>query len=143
MTEERPEPDRAPISWDALAAELAATREEAGRRGDDDPATWDAVAAALASRVADRPVTEEPVPALPPEAELPPAVPVPLPVSEPDPDPEPLELLDPVALRGGLEALLFVVDDPVDEETLAAALRCPEEQVREGLVALAAGYDER
>ena len=36
-----------------------------------------------------------------------------------------------------------MVDDPVDEETLAAALRCPEEQVREGLAALAAAYDHR
>ena len=37
---------------------------------------------------------------------------------------EPLELLGPEELRGGLEALLFVMDNPVDEETLAAALRC-------------------
>ena len=37
--------------------------------------------------------------------------------------------LDPETLRGGLEALLFVMGSPVDEECLAAALRCPEEQV--------------
>ena len=42
------------------------------------------------------------------------------------------ELLDPEELAGGLEALLFVMDDPVDEETLAGALRCPVEQVRSG-----------
>ena len=143
MTEERPEPERAPISWDALAAELAATREQAEQRGDDDPATWDAVAAALASRVAERPATEGPVPPVPAEEELPLAPREPEPQPAPEPAPEPLELLDPVELRGGLEALLFVVDDPVDEETLAAALRCPEEQVREGLAALAAAYDGR
>ena len=57
MTEQEP----APISWDALAAELEATREEGESRGDADPATWDAVAKALATRVADRPL-EEPEP---------------------------------------------------------------------------------
>ena len=35
------------------------------------------------------------------------------------------------------------MDDPVDEDTLAAALRCTVEQVRTGLADLAAGYDER
>ena len=143
--EERPGPERAPISWDALAAELAATREQAEERGDADPATWDAVAAALASRVGERPVTEGPVPVVPDEDELPLTArpPEAAPEPEPEPEPEPVELLDPVELRGGLEALLFVVDDPVDEETLAAALRCPEEQVRDGLAALASAYDER
>ena len=56
---------------------------------------------------------------------------------------EPPELLDPGALRGGLEALLFVVDGPADEETLAAALRCPPGQVRTGLTELADDYDRR
>jgi segregation and condensation protein B len=50
---------------------------------------------------------------------------------------------DPEALRGGLEALLFVVDAPVDEVTLAAALRCPVGRVREELAGLAADYDQR
>ena len=50
---------------------------------------------------------------------------------------------DPVDLKGGLEALLFVVDAPVDEETLAAALRCPLAQVRAALAALAGDYDRR
>ena len=54
MTEKEP----VPISWDALAAELEATREEAESRGDADPATWDAVARALAGRVAERPAEE-------------------------------------------------------------------------------------
>ena len=35
------------------------------------------------------------------------------------------------------------MDDPVDEETLAAALRCPAEQVQAGLAELAADYDRR
>jgi segregation and condensation protein B len=150
--QERPEP--APISWDALAAELEATRVEAEDRGDADPATWDAVARELATRVADRPVEEsapEPVaepdplpdpgadPVPPPQDPTPPDVPV----GEPAPEEEPLELLSPEELAGGLEALLFVMDDPVDEETLAGALRCTVEQVRAGLAELAAGYDER
>ena len=65
-TRDRAGPPRAaPISWDALAAELEATRAEAEDRGDADPATWDAVARELATRVAERPaeVAEpEPVP---------------------------------------------------------------------------------
>lgn len=141
MTDERPEQVPAPISWDALAAELAATREQAEQRTDADPTAWDAVASALASRVAERPVPDGPVPLVPDEDELPPAPRVPDP--ELQPEPESLELLDAVELRGGLEALLFVVDDPVDEGTLATALRCPVEQVRVGLTDLAAGYDER
>ncbi|RBY87584.1 SMC-Scp complex subunit ScpB [Blastococcus sp. TF02A-30] len=138
----RPEP--APFSWDALAAELAATREEAESRGEADPATWDAVAAELASRVAERPVEEDEVPPVPVEDPDVPAVPEPEP--EPEPEPaveEPLELLDPVELRGGLEALLFVMDDPVDEPTLAGALRCDVAQVRTGLAELAEGYAAR
>jgi len=150
--EQPPEEARTPISWDRLAAELASTREEAETRGDADPGTWDAVATELAARVAERPVpqaqppvvdpADEPVaqPALVPELE-------PVPDSEQDPAPgtrpEPLEELDPETLRGGLEALLFVVDGPVGDETLAAALRCPIEQVRSGLDELAADYDAR
>jgi segregation and condensation protein B len=139
--------DNAPISWDALAAELAATRVEAEARGDADPQTWDAVASQLAARVAERepdaveelPPVEEPAPLPPPVA----AVRAPEP--EPEAEPEQLEiaLLEPEQLRGGLEALLFVVDNPVDVATLAAALRCPPSQVTEGLAALAEDYDRR
>ena len=146
---EPPEEDRAPISWEALASELAATREEAEQRGDADPETWDAVAAELAARV-----TEQPLPEPPPLVVVPPvdeeddeeddeadaaeeAAPV-----EPQEE-APLVPLAPELLRGGLEALLFVMDSPVDEETLAAALRCPPEQVPQGLAELAADYDER
>ncbi len=134
----------APISWEALAAELAATRREAERRGEDDPAAWDTVAAELAARVSDLPVDVPDVAPVPVEddGDAAPAV-APAPDPEPEPEPEPLELLDPVELRGGLEALLFVMDDPVDEETLAGALRCDREQVRAGLAELAAGYDAR
>ena len=150
MTDERPQQDRPPISWDALAAELAATREQAEARGEADPGAWDAVAAQLAARVAERPVEEAPVPPVPADADT-----VPMPEPEPraaveptaapeaDQDPEPGEELDPGELRGALEALLFVVDDPVDEQTLAATLRCTVDQVRTGLTELAAGYDER
>jgi segregation and condensation protein B len=46
-------------------------------------------------------------------------------------------------VRGGVEALLFVMDNPVDEQTLAATLRCGAEQVRAALAELAEGYEER
>ena len=144
MTDEHPDQERAPVSWDALAAELEATRAAAGERGDADPAAWNAVAAQLAARVAERPVEDGPVLRIPLDDEV---VPEPAPEPEPGPAPVPepghLQRLDPVELRGGLEALLFVVDDPVDEQTLAAALRCPAEQVRAGLADLAASYDAR
>jgi segregation and condensation protein B len=149
---ERREP--APISWDALAAELAATRQDAERRGDADPGTWDAVAKELAARVAERPVEEGEVPPVPVEDEpglVPPQDPTPpdvrvgepAPGAEPEPDPEPEQLLDPAEVRGGLEALLFVMDNPVDAQTLAGALRCPVDQVRTGLAELADDYRER
>jgi segregation and condensation protein B len=141
------EQEPAPISWDALAAELEATREQAESRGDADPATWDAVAKALASKVAEHPVEAPPEPPpVPAEEPEPPAqdpTPADVPAGEPAPEEEPLELLSPEELSGGLEALLFVMDDPVDEDTLAGALRCSVEQVRAGLDELAAGYDER
>ena len=135
----------APISWEALAAELAATREEAARRGEDDPAAWDAVAAELAARVSELPVEEAEVAPVPLEDDddAPAAVPAPVPAPDPEPEPEPLELLDPEELRGGLEALLFVVDDPIDEVALAGALRCDVGQVRTGLAELAESYDAR
>ncbi|PWW24447.1 segregation and condensation protein B [Geodermatophilus normandii] len=134
--------ERAPFSWEALAAELEATREEeAGRPDAADPAIWDAVAAELAARVAERPApAADDVPPVPAEPE-----PLPLPGLElpAAPEPEPEADLDPVELRGGLEALLFVADGPVDEATLAAALRCPVARVRAALADLAADCDAR
>ena len=141
MSGERPpDGERTPISWEALAAELAATREEAEERGTADPATWDAVAGELAGRVTERPVEPPPLAAVPVEEDG--APPEPAPVEGPAAEEERVEL-DPGTLRGGLEALLFVMDSPVDEEDLAAALRCPEPQVRQGLADLAADYDRR
>ena len=143
--DDRPREEPAPISWEALAAELAATRQEAESRGEDDPAAWDAVAAELAARVSDLPVEAPDVAPVPVEDDgdaAPPFTPA-EPGPAAGPEPEPLELLDPVELRGGLEALLFVMDDPVDEDTLAGALRCDVDQVRSGLAELAAGYDAR
>ncbi|SOC49340.1 segregation and condensation protein B [Blastococcus aggregatus] len=144
-----PRDEPAPISWEALAAELAATREVAASRGEDDPAAWDAVAAELAARVSDLPVEEPEVAPVPLEddGDTPATAPAPEPEpetgAEPEQVPEALELLDPDELRGGLEALLFVMDDPVDEVTLAGALRCDLIQLRTGLAELAAGYDAR
>ena len=147
--QDRPDGDPAPISWDALAAELSATRQEAESRGEADPGTWDAVAAELAAWVAERPADQPPVPVEPPSEPEPPAqdpTPADVPAGEPapvEPVEEPLELLGPEELRGGLEALLFVMDDPVDEESLAGALRCTPEQVRTGLAELVEAYDQR
>jgi segregation and condensation protein B len=136
--------DRPPVSWDALAAELAATREEVEERDGADPATWDAVAAELAARVAERPApVTEPGPVEEPAPLAPPVVAVPEAEPEPELEPEPEPDLDPAALRGGLEALLFVVDTPVDEVTLAGALRCPVPRARTLLVELAEDYDRR
>jgi segregation and condensation protein B len=106
------------------------------------------VARRLAARVAERPdAGEEPPPV---EEPAPLAPPVAVRVAEPEPEPETSEseqlelaVLDPDELRGGLEALLFVMDDPVDEATLAAALRCPPTQVSTGLAELAEDYDRR
>jgi segregation and condensation protein B len=140
--------DRTPISWDTLAAELSSTRQAAEDRGEADPTTWDAVAAELAARVAERPVEEPPLPAPVVEPPVQDPTPADVPAGEPAPAPdepadEPLQLLDPEELLGGLEALLFVMDDPVDEATLAAALRCSGDQVRTGLADLAVDYDRR
>jgi segregation and condensation protein B len=140
--------ERPPISWEALAAELSATREEAEARGEGDPAAdpeaWDAVARDLAARVAERPEQVEDLAPVEEPAPLPPPVAA-APEPEADDEPEQLEIavLEPEVLRGGLEALLFVMDDPVDEPSLAAALRCPEGQVRTGLAELAEDYDRR
>jgi segregation and condensation protein B len=145
VSEEEPRP----FSWDAVAAELAATREEAERRGDGDAGAWDAVAAELAARVSERPVEEVPVDPVPVEDEDLGARPAGEPDEEPPallpepPSEEEYAELDPVELRGGLEALLFVMEAPVDDETLAAALHCPVAQVADGLRDLAAEYDER
>jgi segregation and condensation protein B len=145
---EPPPEERTPISWEALAAELAASRTAAAERGeglgDDEPGAWDSVAADLAARVAERPVPVEEPPPLAVLADEPAAAEA---EPEPEPEPEPVEELllplDPDALRGGLEALLFVMDDPVDEATLASALHCPVDQVSAGLPELAGDYDRR
>jgi segregation and condensation protein B len=182
MTSE-PRSDRAPISWEALAAELASELTgDAGEIAAGHPVeAWDAVAARLAAGLgaptADEaavaeavPATDDPEPAREdgPDAGLaevraplgraPLAAPVELVVvDQPEPvveetvplpagDPATGEVAatdDPVALRAGLEALLFVVDAPVDEITLAAALRCPVARGRAELAGLAADYDQR
>jgi segregation and condensation protein B len=116
------------------------------------------VASELAARVAERPADPPPaaVPVPPEPGEPEPDEPGPaedptpadVPAGEPAPGEEgpadePRQPLDPAEVRGGLEALLFVMDGPVDEETLAAALRCPLDQVRSGLAELSEAYDER
>ncbi|WP_241175881.1 SMC-Scp complex subunit ScpB [Modestobacter sp. KNN46-3] len=156
----------APFSWDAVAAELAATLEE----HDEEAlaAGWGQVAAQLAADLgtpAGAPPVDVPDPDLAPDLAPDPAgrlgrAPAAPPVElEVVPEPEaPVEEavaaapvidepmadeLDPAVLRGGLEALLFVVDSAIDEGSLAAALRCPVARVRAELTALAADYDGR
>ncbi|HYO37546.1 MAG TPA: SMC-Scp complex subunit ScpB [Geodermatophilus sp.] len=133
--------DRGPVSWEALAAELAATREDCDPGAD--PAVWDAVAAELAARVAERPAPPaDEVPEVPDEPLVLPGMPAD-PDPEPEPESEPEVELGPVELRGGLEALLFVADGPADEATLAATLRVAVPRVRAALAELAAAYDDR
>jgi segregation and condensation protein B len=50
---------------------------------------------------------------------------------------------DPSELDAALEAILFVIDAPIDAAGLAAALQVPEPEVHDGLGRLRAGYDER
>jgi segregation and condensation protein B len=160
-----PDEERPAFSWDAIAAELAAGAE------DDDAVAvegWDAIAAELAAALG-APEAEAPAAAEKPVAAEDPAAPsgavlgraprrpvelevVPekeLPVEEAAPDtlfdtvPDDGLPADPWALRGGLEALLFVADSPLDEVSLAAALRCSAGQLREELTGLAEDYDAR
>jgi segregation and condensation protein B len=177
-----PHGDRAPISWEALAAELATgLTGEAQKTAAGEPVeAWDAVAARLAAGLGAPPADSraDVVPAVDDEPETGPATgpdavpPDPRVALGRAPEPAPVELIvvdqpepvveetvplltgepapgdatttaDPLALRAGLEALLFVVDVPIDEVTLAAALRCPVGRVREELAGLAADYDQR
>jgi segregation and condensation protein B len=55
-------------------------------------------------------------------------------------EPAPTELDDPARLRGALEAILLVVDEPVPEMVLAQVLERPTEVVRRALGALAEEY---
>jgi segregation and condensation protein B len=188
-----PDDERPPISWEALAAELATELDRDDEREGAPEEAWDAAAARLAAALrpagdvpptgpavegpdtgpapvadpaaAEEEATVEEAPHLEPPARLaraPRPAPVELEVvDQPEPaveEPVPAgdadgtvlfavgdatAALDPADLRGGLEALLFVVDAPVDEDTLAAALRCPIAQVRAGLAGLAEDYEHR
>ncbi|MGY1652574.1 SMC-Scp complex subunit ScpB [Geodermatophilus sp. SYSU D01119] len=135
-----PQDERGPISWEALAAELEATREDEAAAGAD-PDVWDAVAAELAARVAERPAPPAgDVPPVPDEPLVLPGMPEP---PAPEPEPEPEADLDDDEVRGGVEALLFVAEGPVEEEALAATLRVGVPRVRAALAELAGGYDAR
>jgi segregation and condensation protein B len=72
-----------------------------------------------------------------------PAAPAPVPAPTPAPDEPPALDLDalPSGARGAVEAVLMVVDEPVDEVTLASAIGLPVEQVAELVAGLAAQYD--
>jgi segregation and condensation protein B len=61
---------------------------------------------------------------------------------EPETPPGAVVFEDPVELRGALEAILLVVDQPVTEITLAQVLDLPTDRIRGGLAELAAEYSE-
>jgi segregation and condensation protein B len=147
-----------PFSWDAVVAEVAAGLAEGEAEGAGAEQSWDAVAARLAAefgrpgtgpdaagtsstRVLGRAPADPPVELVvvpEPEAAVEETV---TPVQEELPwDGTPVDDAD---LRGGLEALLFVTDSPLDEPSLAAALQSPLARVRAELAALAADYDQR
>ncbi|MFQ1002306.1 SMC-Scp complex subunit ScpB [Modestobacter sp. SSW1-42] len=147
-----------PFSWDAVVAEVAAGLAEAEDGGTDGAQDWDAVAARLAAEFG-RPAADADAtaPASRVLGRAPADPPVEL-VVVPEPEAPVEELVDAVdgqqellldtpvddaALRGGLEALLFVTDSPLDEVSLAAALQTPVSRVRAGLAALATDYDQR
>lgn len=56
--------------------------------------------------------------------------------------PEPLALIDDDEMRGALEAILLVVDEPVQEIVLAQIMEQPTDRVAETLHALAASYEQ-
>ncbi|CAN5287443.1 hypothetical protein BH23ACT9_BH23ACT9_31130 [soil metagenome] len=58
-------------------------------------------------------------------------------------DPQPQELRLEPELRKALEAILLVVDEPVDVQTLAQVLEVGADDVEDGLLALAAEYVEQ
>jgi segregation and condensation protein B len=58
----------------------------------------------------------------------------------PAPEPEPAPVLDDAELRGALEAILLVVDQPVSELTLAQVLEQSPERIGPMLDEIAAGY---
>jgi segregation and condensation protein B len=60
-----------------------------------------------------------------------------------DTDPPDDDLVDDHMLDSALEALLLVVDEPVDEAALAAALRQPTDRVETALARLTAGYRDQ
>jgi segregation and condensation protein B len=57
-------------------------------------------------------------------------------------EPTPLALIDDDEMRGALEAILLVVDEPVQEIMLAQIMEQPTDRVAETLVTLARGYEE-
>ncbi|KQS54798.1 segregation and condensation protein B [Geodermatophilus sp. Leaf369] len=147
------------FSWERIAAELAAAEADDRTGRTADPDAWDAAARALAASLGvpaapDLPPVPVEAHAAPvrvrPDPDGPPLRPLDeVPVEEADPAAarSPLGVVpdevDPAELRGGLEALLFVVDTPVDDGTLAATLRCTVGQVRRALLELGADYDAR
>lgn len=140
-------------AWDSVAAELAAglaAPAAARPTGTGPPRDVRATPGAVVpvDRVARRRVS-------PPRAQPPRPVEGVVPGQQPPPVPEQATpvgssavpdvaaTVPPGAVRGALEAVLFVADSPMDEEALAAALGCPADTVRGELEDLAADYDRR
>ncbi|MBX6355050.1 MAG: SMC-Scp complex subunit ScpB [Micromonosporaceae bacterium] len=103
----------------------------------------DAAAEPPGDEAAESPVDEAEIRAE--EPDLPLAGTAPGQVESPRPDEEassgPLALVADAELRGALEAILLVVEEPVSEATLAQVLQQPTERVAELLSGLAAEYE--
>ncbi|MBI4942335.1 MAG: SMC-Scp complex subunit ScpB [Actinobacteria bacterium] len=107
------------------------------------PATADDVAPEVAEPVAAEPVAAEPV-AAEPEAADPEAAPAPEPVSVTTEEQQSLDLdALPSGARGAVEAVLMVVEEPIDEVSLASALGLTTDRVGFVLAELAQEYDEQ
>ncbi|GAB7042229.1 MULTISPECIES: SMC-Scp complex subunit ScpB [Catenuloplanes] len=60
-----------------------------------------------------------------------------------EPEPDPVSLIDDAELRGALEAILLVVDEPVAEVMLSQVLEQPTERVTQMLYLLSGEYTDR
>ncbi|MGC3864612.1 SMC-Scp complex subunit ScpB [Micromonospora chersina] len=126
------EPEPAPVLDDTEPAPAPAPRTPAAA----EPAIVDAHRSPRTETAQD-PVGES---AAEPEGEGGVAVPGKRGRRRPTPEPEPAPVLDDTELRGALEAILLVVDQPVSELTLAQVLEQSPERIGTMLDEIAAGY---
>lgn len=139
----RPEPDQPAAPADDVA--VPAVPEPADDPAADDPAADDPVPESPAAIPLPDEPEDEPVAAVPPvpdggRPDRPEDAAVPAAAAPGDGEAELPELDDPVLLRGAIEAMLMVVDEPVAEHVLAEAVQRPAEVVAGVLHELAEEY---